>query len=151
MNVVWLKKDLFDFSFSWLKSAVKREIEIRIEKNENISRGGNPIANFLRSEVPPVANLVTGTFTTSTSTRKSITDFWDKYSELNKIDNSGEKQPDEREWKRYQEAHKQMLKLNKKIKEIKADEKLSGDAKRKKADPLIQQQIKLARWARGEK
>lgn len=32
---VWLNKDEFDFSFSWLKSAVKREIDERIEKNKN--------------------------------------------------------------------------------------------------------------------
>ncbi len=30
---VWLKKDEFDFSFSWLKSAVKREIDARIKNN----------------------------------------------------------------------------------------------------------------------
>lgn len=30
---VWLKKDEYDFSFSWLKSAVKREIDARIEKS----------------------------------------------------------------------------------------------------------------------
>lgn len=33
---VWLKKDEFDFSFSWLKSAVKREIDERIKRNEYI-------------------------------------------------------------------------------------------------------------------
>lgn len=33
---VWLKKEEFDFSFSWLKSAVKREIEERIIKNEEL-------------------------------------------------------------------------------------------------------------------
>ncbi len=33
---VWLKKDEFDFSFSGLKSAVKREIDSRIELNQKI-------------------------------------------------------------------------------------------------------------------
>lgn len=33
---VWLVKREHNFSFSWLKSAVKREIDFRIEKNKNI-------------------------------------------------------------------------------------------------------------------
>ena len=33
---VWLVKREHNFSFSWLKSAVKREVEIRIERNKNI-------------------------------------------------------------------------------------------------------------------
>lgn len=33
---VWLQKDAFDFSFSWLKSAVKREIDKRIIENWKI-------------------------------------------------------------------------------------------------------------------
>lgn len=43
---VWLKKDEFDFSFSWLKSSVKREIDSRIEKNLEILKNSdfsNPI------------------------------------------------------------------------------------------------------------
>ncbi len=35
---VWLKKDEFDFSFSWLKSAVKREIDSRIQKSWELTK-----------------------------------------------------------------------------------------------------------------
>lgn len=30
---VWLNKDEFNFSFSWLKSSVKREVDLRIQSN----------------------------------------------------------------------------------------------------------------------
>lgn len=36
---VWLKKKEFDFSFSGLKSAVKREIDLRIEENLRLNKG----------------------------------------------------------------------------------------------------------------
>lgn len=35
---VWLKKDEFNFSFSWLKSAVKREVDSRILKNWELTK-----------------------------------------------------------------------------------------------------------------
>ena len=34
---VWLNKDEFDFSFSGLKSAVKREVDLRIEHNKTLN------------------------------------------------------------------------------------------------------------------
>lgn len=34
---VWLEKDAFDFSFSWLKSAVKREVDKRVEEKWELS------------------------------------------------------------------------------------------------------------------
>ncbi len=36
---VWLKKDEFDFSFSWLKSAVKREVDKRILEYGSLNEG----------------------------------------------------------------------------------------------------------------
>lgn len=47
---VWLNKDEFDFSFSWLKSAVKREIDERIQKNKQNIDSNTELKNLFEND-----------------------------------------------------------------------------------------------------
>jgi len=134
------------------------------KKNERMARGGK--YGWLRDEVPTVMGLnhITGTFVTNNTTYQSISDFYEKYKDMQRFakmtkggkveiekDSDGKPLVDEREFKRFAEADKKMRKMNKSLKEIKESEKLSGADKRAKADPIFKQQIKLSKWAMGRK
>lgn len=138
--------------------------------NPPMSRGmknSGKIADILKDKVPPVVNLVTGTFSTSNTSYQSISDFYDKYNKMKKYvtsegkgkskqvkiekDSSGNPLIDRREWTRYDTANKQMKNFSKELRNIRNNDKLSDTEKREKADPIFKKQIKLAKWARGEK
>ena len=129
-------------------------------KNTKMARGGD--LGFLKDDVPRPLNLVTGTFVTNATSFQPVSDFYDKYKELQKfVDKSNKNNPkiekdsngnpliDMKEWKRYEQANKEMKNLNKQLRAIKADTSLDPKEKRKLADPLFNKQIKLAKWAKN--
>lgn len=129
------------------------------EKNDKMARGGE--MGFLKDDVPRPLNIITGTSVTNNTSFQSVTDFHEKFAELSsKMDSTSEKNPtvqkdtkgnpkiDIREWKLYHDANKQIMLLNKQIKEIKQDPKLDGKEKRAEADPLFDKQIKIAKYTK---
>ena len=128
--------------------------------NEKMTRGYDKndftgaFVGGLKDDVPPVLNLISGTFATNRTSFKSVSDFYERHRELQGLSHDEESMTKEEKhaWKLYEQAYKKDATYRKQLKAIKSDRSLTGAQKRERADKIFKQQIeisnKLKDWER---